>query len=112
MDEQPKRRGRPPKVREEAPVASVSAISTHERAAIAREAWEAYDMQDDRVRFDSLGRKWDLRMDNLDGHWKLRLLLVRGMTAKAAEVPQAALGTETGYQHVERAVADLDEAVQ
>lgn len=87
-------------------------VNLHEQTAIVREAWEAYDMQDDRVRFDSAGRKWVLRMDNSSGHWELALHLSRGLHEASDSVSQVVLGSSSGYEAVEKAVKLLDGAVK
>ena len=87
-------------------------VGKHELEALAREAFEAYDMQDDRVRFDSAGRKWVLRMDNSSGHWELSLHLSRGLHEASDSVSQIVLGSSAGYEAVEKAVKRLDGAVK
>lgn len=87
-------------------------VNYHEQTAIVREAWEAYDMQDDRVRFDSAGRKWVFRMDNSTGFWELSLHLSRGLHEADEAVSQVVLGSSSGYEAVEKAVKRLDGAVK
>lgn len=94
------------------PVARKSAVSLFEQNAIAREAFEAYDMQDDRIRFDSQGRKWDFRMDKETGHWLLRLNVKRGLSEATEYVRQQDLGATKGFDLIEAAIKRMDGAVQ
>jgi len=131
MTDAPKRRGRPPKVKPEdsveveiAPIADFNgaelsafdhdgdgkpggslpkpALPALEWAAIIRECYEAYDYQDDRLRFDTLGRKWTARLDK-DGNnmvWRLNCpasprLTVR-LSALTCSEPKRRFRTSSG----------------
>ena len=141
MTDAPKRRGRPPKVKpdelvqveQEAdnafngaelsafdhdgdgkPGGSVAkpALGEHEWAAIIRECYEAFDFQDERKRFDTLGRRWTAQLDRDDNNMVLRIELSRVQTSYSEQIPTNLLGTENAFQHVERAMLELDRLVR
>ena len=87
-------------------------VNYQEQTAIVREAWEAYDMQDDRIRFDSLARRWEFRMSSETGHWELRLSLSRGLSEAVDAVPQPTLGGSQGMRTLFDKIAKMDEAVR
>lgn len=141
MTDAPKRRGRPPKVKpgdlaevEIAPIsdfngAELSAfdhdgdgkpggslpkplLGEHEWAAIMRECYEAYDYQDERVRFDTQGRKWTARLDKDGNNMVLMIELRRITLAYTENISTHLLGTDSAYQHIEKAMAELDRLVR
>lgn len=87
-------------------------VGKHELEALTREAFEAYDMQDDRIRFDSLARRWEFRMSSETGHWELRLSLSRGLSEAVDAVPQPVLGGSQGMSTLFDKIAKMDEAVR
>jgi len=87
-------------------------VGKHELEALTREAFEAYDMQDDRIRFDSLARRWEFRMSSESGFWELRLSLSRGLTEIVDAVPQPVLGGSQGMSTLFDKIAKMDEAVR
>lgn len=87
-------------------------VGKHELEALTREAFEAYDMQDDRIRFDSLARRWEFRMSSESGFWELRLSLSRGLSEIVDAVPQPVLGGSQGMSVLFDKIAKMDEAVQ
>ena len=89
-----------------------ASVGKHELEALTREAFEAYDMQDDRIRFDSMGRKWSFRMSSESGHWELLLVLQRGLAEEAERVPQLTLGSSAGMSAVFERVSKLDGVVK
>lgn len=89
-----------------------ASIGKHELEALTREAFEAYDMQDDRIRFDSLGRRWEFRMSSESGFWELRLSLARGLSEIVDAVPQPVLGGSQGMSALFEKIAKMDEAVR
>ena len=137
MTDAPKRRGRPPKVKPEdsveveiAPIADFNgaelsafdhdgdgkpggslpkpALPALEWAAIIRECYEAYDFQDERVRFDTQGRKWKAQLDRDDNNMVLRIELSRVQTAYSENISTALLGTDNPFTHIEKAMLELD----
>ena len=141
MTESPKRRGRPPKVKAVEPDqvqepadnafngADLSAfdhdgdgkpggsvvkplLGEHEWAAIMRECYEAYDFQDERVRFDTQGRKWTARLDKDGNNMVLAIELSRLTTSYREAISTHLLGTEAPFSHIERAMLDLDRLVR
>lgn len=135
MTDQPVKRkpGRPKKVVEDAPTFNGApeaafdhdgdgnpggskrknaSIGKHELEALTREAFEAYDMQDDRIRFDSLARRWEFRMSSESGFWELRLSLARGLSEAVDAVPQPVLGGSQGMSTLFDKIAKMDEAVR
>lgn len=87
-------------------------VGKHELEALTREAFEAYDMQDDRIRFDSLARRWEFRMSSETGHWELRLSLSRGLSETVESVPQPVLGGSQGMSTLFDKIAKMDEEVR
>ena len=87
-------------------------VGKHELEALTREAFEAYDMQDDRIRFDSLARRWEFRMSSESGFWELRLSLARGLSETVDAVPQPVLGGSQGMSVLFDKIAKMDEAVR
>lgn len=87
-------------------------VGKHELEALTREAFEAYDMQDDRIRFDSLARRWEFRMSSESGFWELRLSLSRGLSEIVDAVPQPVLGGSQGMSVLFDKIAKMDEAVR
>ena len=87
-------------------------VGKHELEALTREAFEAYDMQDDRIRFDSLARRWEFRMSSESGFWELRLSLSRGLSEIVDAVPQPVLGGSQGMSTLFDKIAKMDEAVR
>ena len=141
MTDAPKRRGRPPKVKPEdsveveiAPIADFNgaelsafdhdgdgkpggslpkpALPALEWAAIIRDCYEAYDYQDDRLRFDTLGRKWTARLDKDGNNMVLAIELSRLTTSYREAISTHLLGTEAPFSHIERAMLDLDRLVR
>ena len=141
MTESPKRRGRPPKVKAVEPDqvqepadnafngADLSAfdhdgdgkpggsvvkplLGEHEWAAIMRECYEAYDFQDERVRFDTQGRKWKAQLDRNDNNMVLRIELSRVQTAYSENISTALLGTDSPFAHIEKAMLELDRLIR
>lgn len=141
MTDAPKRRGRPPKVKPEdsveveiAPIADFNGaelsafdhdgdgkpggsvvkplLGEHEWAAIMRECYEAYDFQDERVRFDTQGRKWKAQLDRDDNNMVLRIELSRVQTAYSENISTALLGTDNPFTHIEKAMLELDRLIR
>ena len=141
MTDAPKRRGRPPKakavepdqVQDAAPEAFNGAeldafdhdgdgkpggslpkpsLPVHEWAAIVRECYEAYDYQDERVRFDTLGRKWIARLDKDGNNMVLSIELIRLTTSYTKTISTHLLGTDSPFSHIEKAMLELDRLVR
>ena len=141
MTDAPKRRGRPPKVKPEdsveveiAPIADFNgaelsafdhdgdgkpggslpkpALPALEWAAIIRECYEAYDYQDERVRYDTQGRKWTARLDRDGNNMVLSVTLSRLTTSYTETISTHLLGTDGAFSHVEKAMLELDRLVR
>lgn len=87
-------------------------LTEHELAAICAEAFEAYDYQDERIRFDTLGRRWQFRPDKV-GHGEsvltLEVLLLE--TVRTDRISAALLASDIGREMVADVVARMSEGL-
>lgn len=87
-------------------------LSDHELTGLFAEAYEAYDYQDERIRFDSLGRKWTFRPDVSGGHSVLALDVARDPVAfQADQIATSLLASDLGKPMVEDVVRALNKAL-
>lgn len=87
-------------------------VSPTELAAIAAEAYEAYDYQAERVRFDTLGRRWAFYGDLITpGHSVLRLEVKRLDVVHTDTISTAVLASELGRDMCADVVEKLAEAL-
>lgn len=87
-------------------------LGEHEMSAIAREAFEAYDFQEERVRFDTKGRKWVFEVEVIPpGHAVLRLSVSRLDDARTTTIPTSTLGCDAGQPACYAAVSAMSEAM-
>ena len=76
--------------------------------AKAKEAFEAYDMQDERVRFDTLGRKWTFRPDKDGDHGVLSLILRLGPDARERTILNSLLAADKAHDALKAQIEELD----
>lgn len=102
---EPKRRGRPPNAqREDGGVA----LSAHERHGLCEEAFWAFDMDQEAVRFDSRGRRW-VFVEVRRGEERDLMLKLQVCEMIAEEfIPIAVLKEGYGRPRIEQAVRTLD----
>jgi len=81
---------------------------------LSEEAFYAYDMQTEQIRFDTLGRRWEFRPDVAQpGNRACLLLEVKRLdTVKEYRIANDQLGINKGQDLIADAVASLDEAVR
>lgn len=87
------------------------ALIEHELAGLFAEAFEAYDMMGERLRFDSLGRRWDFYPDKAGDHSVLRLKVTRLEDVREDTISTAMLASDLGKPMVEDVVRALDRAL-
>ena len=91
--------------------ATKPALPALELNAIGREAFEAYDYQDERVRFDTLGRRWVFVVEKEPpGTSVLRLTLSRLSDSLTSTIPTSVLACDAGLPACSEAVATMSEA--
>lgn len=83
-------------------------LGENELTGLFAEAFEAHDYQDERVRFDTLGRKWTFRPDKLSDHSILSLRLERLQDLAEDHISTAYLGSDLGKPMIEDVVRKLD----
>lgn len=105
MTEAPKR-GRKPHA-----IPGAQALSDHELTGLYAEAFEAYDMVDERVRFDSRNRKWVFVVVKREEHAELLLKLHRGQDVREDHISTAILASEMGKPMIRDVVRALDGAL-
>lgn len=105
MTDAPKRSRKP-----DAPVGA-QVLSEHELTGLFAEAFEAYDMMDERVRFDSLHRRWVFVVVKPEQQSELLLKLQRGKDVLEEFIPTPILATALGRPKIEEVVRALDGAV-
>ena len=88
-----------------------SALGEHERRAITLEAFEAYDFQDDRIRFDTLGRRWEFRPEKIDAKSVLHLQVSRLKDVREDTISTHLLASDLGRDMVADVVGKLDGAL-
>lgn len=82
-----------------------------ELSGLFAEAFEAYDMRDDRIRFDSKGRKWTFRLGATNDQSELHLTLTRLNDERTDKISTALIATEMGSEFIEASVRALDVAL-
>lgn len=85
-------------------------IGEHEFTAICAEAWEAYDYQAERVRFDTLGRRWQFRPDKNGVNSVLSLEVKRLGEVRGDTISTAVLASELGRDMIADVVKTMTEA--
>jgi hypothetical protein len=85
-------------------------LTDHELTAICAEAYEAYDFQDERVRFDTLGRRWQFRPDKIGpGESVLSLEVKLLESVRTDTISTALLASDIGRDMVSDVVARMAE---
>ena len=88
-----------------------AALTEHELTGLFAEAYEAYDLQDERVRFDTRNRRWLFRPDRQGNDAVLLLQLKRLNDVREDTISTALLASDMGRELVEDVVRKLDEAL-
>lgn len=86
-------------------------LPPREVEALIREAGEAYQMQDERKRDDSLRRKWTFRPASQRDHASLMLKCQRGVESREVFILNDRLGLENRAEAIRQCVEDLIEQV-
>lgn len=86
-------------------------LTDHELCGLFAEAYDAYDMMDERVRFDSKGRKWVFVVVKRDDHSELMLKLHRGQDVREAYIRTNILASLQARPKIEDTVRALDGAL-
>lgn len=87
-------------------------IPPHEFTALCAEAYEAYDYQDERLRFDTLGRRWWFVPDKQGVNSVLRLQVKRLEDVSEDTISTALLASELGRDMIADVVKRLDEGLR
>lgn len=95
---------RPP----EADAQAVASLGENELRGLFAEAFEAHDYQDERVRFDTKGRKWVFAPAKVKDHSVLSLRLERLQDFAEDNIPTNILGSDLGKPMIEDVVRKLD----
>lgn len=90
---------------------SLPKLGEHELNALCAEAWEAYDYQGERVRFDTMGRKWTFRPDRDGDHSVLWLNVGRLDASRSDTISTALVASDMGREMIADVVAKLAEGV-
>ena len=91
--------------------ATKPALPALELNAIGREAYEAFDFSDERVRFDTLGRRWEFGLGIAPPSISvLRLTLSRLDKAASTTIPTSTVGCDRGLPACIEAVTAMSEA--
>ena len=85
-------------------------LTDHELTGLFAEAFEAYDYMDERVRFDSLNRKWTFRPDKAGDNSVLWLCVSRIDQAHDDTISTAVLASDLGKPMIEDVVRKLSGA--
>ena len=104
-----KRKPGRPKAQPSAP--APSSLPAYEVTGLCAEAFEAYDFRDERVRFDSLGRKWTFRLGQTNDQSELHLIVAKLNDERTDKISTALLSTDLGMDFVVESVRALDAAL-
>lgn len=86
-------------------------LPAYELTGLCAEAFEAFDFRDERVRFDSLGRKWTFHLGHTNDQSELRLIVAKLNDERSDKISTALLSTELGRDFVTESVRALDAAL-
>lgn len=88
-------------------------VGENELVGLNAEAFEAYDMQDERIRFDTVGRKWSFTPEKMAvGESVLRLVVERPPGAAIKDtISTAFLASDLGRDMVADVVARMSDAL-
>lgn len=88
-------------------------LGEHEFAALCAEAFEAYDYQGERIRFDTTGRKWVFRPEKIGAGESVLTLEVSKLEAKRSDtISTALLASDMGKPMIADVVRSMAEAVR
>lgn len=87
-------------------------IPPHEFTALCAEAYEAYDYQDERLRFDTLGRRWWFVPDKQGVNSVLRLQVKRLEDVREDTISTALLASDLAAEMIADVVKRLDEGLR
>ena len=87
------------------------ALTEHELGGLFAEAFEAYDLQFQRIRFDSRNRKWEFTPEKAREQSVLLLRVTRLADVREDTISTALLASEMGREMIEDVVRKLDEAL-
>lgn len=88
-----------------------AALAGYELQGLCAEAFEAYDMQDERVRFDTLNRRWVFVPVKRDDQSELMLKVQRGLQVAEDYISTAQLAAEIGKARIVDVIHSLDASV-
>lgn len=87
-------------------------LGPNEFAAICAEAWDAHDFQDERIRFDTLGRKWTFRPGKVrDVESVLELIVSRIDVSRTDTISTAVLASDMARDMIADVVRAMSEGV-
>ncbi len=86
-------------------------LPPREVVGLNREAMEAYSMQDQRKRKDSLGRMWSFTPGNVRDHGAFIIMCRRGEDEQSRSILNDKMGIDARIELVEQAISDLIDAV-
>lgn len=85
-----------------------AALGENELIGLYREAFEAHDYQDERIRFDTKGRKWSFAPSKVKDHSVLSLRCERLQDVAEDTISTAILGSTMAMEMIEDVVRKLD----
>lgn len=86
-------------------------IGALELDAIRQEAWEAYDYQQERIRFDTLNRKWIFRLGKAGVYSVLEMSIERLAEVHTDTISTAFLASDLGRPMIADVVDKLNKAL-
>ena len=90
----------------------VPTLGPHEFAALCAEAYEAHDYADERIRFDTLGRKWTFRPGKVrEVESVLELTVSRVDVTRTDTISTALLGSDLGKPMIADVIKAMGEGV-
>lgn len=99
---------RTPKPKADPAHAAAAVLIDHELQGLFAEAFEAYDMQDERLRIDTANRRWTFTPEKLNSQSVLRLQLKRLEDVREDTISTAVLASDLGRPMIEDVVRKLD----
>lgn len=94
------------------PTQAAPTLGPHEFAAICAEAWDAHDYQDERIRFDTLGRKWMFRPGKVrEVESVLELTVTRLDVTRTDTISTAVLASDMARDMIADVVRAMSEGV-
>lgn len=88
-------------------------LAPYELEGLIREAFEAYDMQDERVRFDTMNRCWRFGLTKVrENNWALNLTLKRNDLRGERTLDAPVLNSSSGLTMLGEMIEALDQEVR